>query len=182
VAEVDGQLERRFNSKISTIPHLNAVIAHQGQTDLHRILFLQCLKKSFRTFDEMCDDMPAMLRESEAWIPKDWNVKGNLGNQFVIVGWSARSNAMTGREYRKFADDAEYSSDEIVRVISPSMADFSLKSGAVEKLAAAQVRLMRNLRPDVHVGGTLIVCRVTKTSITTTHRMQFQEQEMAACC
>lgn len=173
-----------FLSKLSTIPHLNAVIAHRGQVDFHRTLFFLALKASFRTFDAMCDAMPALLKEAEEWVPSHLIVEGSpIGNEVVIAGWSARENAMVGRQFQKREGDKGFAVDEVVRAIAPwydSMAGLSLKSGEVEKIASAQVRLMRNQCPDVFFGGTLIVCRVTRTSITTTHRLRFHAEEMAA--
>lgn len=172
------------SSKLSLIPHLPAVLAMRGQRVFHTLLFVKCLDAGFRTFDEMTDRMPELLRAVEPWMSEEMMFPGSGAKEEVfITGWSHRRNWMVGWSFVKKGIDTEFDAEEVVRSIAPShesMSGLSLKSGAVEKLAAAQVKLMRSLRPDAHFGGTLIVCRVTKTSITTTHRMQFQEMEKAA--
>ena len=170
-------------SKISPIPHLNAVLAMRGQSAFHTLLHMKCLNAGLCTFDDMNDRMLELLQAVEPWMSQDLLVPGCDLAEVVIAGWSHRRKSMEGWSFEKRGGATEFAQCEIVRHISPfdaSMSALSLKSGAVEKLAAAQVQFMRKLSPGSHCGGDLIVCRLTQTSTTTTHRTKFQEQEMAA--
>jgi hypothetical protein len=179
--DTDGVMadgSRLVTSKLLTIPHLNSVMTSRGSGAYLQLLFLHCITENFESFDAMVNAMPALLKRVDADAPAHTN-------EGLVVGWSDHRRRMSGRAFarRDRAGETKLESEEADFIVSPwdaSLSGISTKVAAVEKLASAQVRFMRRNFPNATCGGKLIVCRATKTSITTTHRMQFQAEEMAA--
>jgi hypothetical protein len=175
---------RMPSSKLLPIPHLNAVMALRGQSAFLAFLFLRCISSSFETFDEMNDAMPGVLADVDAYLPADKIVSScRIGNELVLAGWSARRGRMLGRRFLKRDDMDEFSAADTELHVAPwhaSLEGTPTKAHAVEKLARAQVRWMREMFPNAACGGKLLVCRLTRKSLTLSHQATFQPQGVAA--
>jgi hypothetical protein len=108
----------------------------------------------------------------EAFVPPELIVRsGIVGTELVIVGWSTRRGTMQGRQYIKRGDMEAFTATDCAFHISPwneSMQGIKTEPQAVERLARAQVRWMRETFPGAACGGKLLMAHVTRKGITTT--------------
>jgi hypothetical protein len=178
-----GDGSRIATSKLLAIPHLNTVLALRGQMAFLTFLHAQCLTSCFECFDDLNDAMPDLLAAAEQ-IPEELLVRGAVvGNELVVVGWSERQSRMLGRQFVKRGAMPEFSAKDCELHISPwdgdSMATLPRTAKAVEQLAGAQVRWMRQSFPNAACGGKLILAHVTKKGISMVHRLTFPVAEAA---
>lgn len=168
-AAADG--ERLPTSKLLTIPHLGVVLALRGQAVFFHYVYLHCLSGGFDTFDQLDDALPDILADVDMKVPRALLTENApAGNVLVVVGWSDRNNAITGRQFVKRDDMAEFSASDFGMHIAPwheSMPDIEKIPANVEEIARAQVAWMRSEFGPTSCGGRLLLTRIKKCSITT---------------
>lgn len=175
--------ERMPASKLLPIPHLNAVIALRGQAAFLALTFLRCVAGSFATFDELDAAMLEVLQDVEASLLPEMIAPGRIGNELITVGWSACQGRMLGRRFVKRDDMTAFEAAETNRHVSPwhaSLQGTPTTSHKLEQLARAQVRWMRATFANAACGGNLIVCRLTRKTLSLETRSPFKEQQWAS--
>lgn len=181
---VDDEGIRMPTSKLLLVPHLNAVLALRGQLALLSFLLVRSISSALDSFDALCDAMPAMLGEAAGAIPGELVVASPIdGFELVAAGWSARRSRMAARLFVKRGDMPDMLERDVDRFVSPwneAMQGVTVAPQALDKIARAQVRWMRETFPGAACGGRLIVCRLTRRSATLEHGYEFQRLTEAA--
>lgn len=171
---------RIVTSKLLPIPHLPAVLALRGQAALLAGLFLRSL--SFASYDDLVDEMPALLAEVGGSLPSELIAADGVagqGHEVLVAGYSPRRERMHGRmfidrEGRKAERDVEdyfLSPWDKAWRVAPHRDN-------VQKIAAQQVEWMRNSFANAACGGALILCRVMQGGLVVSHA--FVEEGIAA--
>jgi hypothetical protein len=165
---------RKPMSKLLPIPHLNAVIGHRGQGAFLWSVAQACLSGGFHTFDEMLDALPAIVQDVELNLPGYLKVDRFSGNEMIAVGWSQRRSKMLARTFVKHGL-SDFSIRDSQGVIAPWDESMGVPKTleALEDIARAQVEWMQE--KEGLGGGALVVCRLTKDSMTMEHKMKFEE-------
>jgi hypothetical protein len=175
---------RMPSSKLLPIPHLNAVLALRGQSALLSFVFVRCISSGFETFDQLADALPAMLIEAEDSVDDEHLVDGpQIGNELLAVGWSDRKGQMAGRQFVKRGDMTEFSETDAAFHVSPwhaSLQRQKIEPQALDQIARAQVRWMRETFPNAACGGTLVVCSLNRKAMGLTHKFNFEDARKAA--
>lgn len=160
-------------SKMQIIPHLLAVVAVRGQSTFLEMLMSYCQNSGHESFDTMLYRMPDHLHQSETFIlssPALVAPGGESGEEVFVAGWSGRQGRVIGRHFSK-RGSAKFEETDTDFVVSPW--DESIKAPKdcedykeFEELASAQTQWLRST--GAVAGGKLLVCRVTKDSISVT--------------
>lgn len=166
--------ERKPMSKMLPIPHLPAVMGFRGQGMFAANVLQWCTCGGFASFDELVAALPGILAGVDLSLPEHLKVSvqgGGVGNEVIAVGWSHAQGRMLGHVFSEGEDLPGFFGRERGAYIAPwdedSMAGIPKTAKAVERIARAQVRWMQ---AKIGLGGgKLIVCRVTKGSLTMNH-------------
>lgn len=163
--------------KVMPLVQMPAVVACRGVNAFSSILFVAILTRPC-DFDFLLGEMPQLCSYASAGV-EEWKTRGIVAadaptdkHEAVLVGWSHAQGRIVGREYtREDTDDHSFVVSDIEHVsIAPG--DASLRGlpdprtqRDMERLARAQMKLMREKTPENVTGGKLIALRIGRSRI-----------------
>jgi hypothetical protein len=179
VAPADGTWAHL--SKLLLLPHLNAVFAFRGAQPSFNTLFMMLHMSVWENLDEMLDYLPSMLpgaveaakaavQTDPRFAPPDLAVLAEF--QLVAVGWSPREGRMVGRLFTQTPPAVGFVAEEIKDyLVAPS--DGSIEDlpdpdtpAEMERVARAQVSLIKATDPNKSGGGKLILAAINRRTVT----------------
>lgn len=174
-------------SKIFALAHLNAVFAARGESVFQDVLATQCQVLKPQSFDDLVDMLPEVIAAVERIaMPISGSFPEgieNRGNEIVFVGWSLKRSRMMASLCRKVSGMADWQHAEIKYFHAPPASvatDLGIPNSpkSIERFTTAQAQYMA--RTSGYGGGTLIVCRLTKETLSLAHALKFSDQPLAA--
>ena len=171
---------RIVTSKLLPIPHLAAAIALRGQAALLAGLLLRSL--SFSSYDDLVDEMPALLVEVAGSLPSELIAADGVagqGHEVLVAGYSPRRERMHGRMFID-RDGRQAERDVEDYFLSPWDKAWRVppRRDNVQQIAAKQVEWMRSSFANAACGGSLIMCRLMQGGLVVSHG--FVEEGVAA--
>lgn len=172
---------RGLASKVHSIVHLNALLAGRGHSGFINFLTMLCLQARAETIDELLSAMPELLIQAEAVVPPDFTIGGEPGYEILIAGWSDRRSRMIMHAFMH-RDGKRYdvAVDHVVSPWDSSMPEIPKHHSKLEHIFKAQVRWLTADAGPAAGGGTLVVCRLTKTGMSIKHQLKFTAEEVTA--
>lgn len=181
VAPVDGT--RAHGSKLLALPHLHAVFGFRGAQTTFTALFMMLHASVWDDLDELLGYLPsilpsaveaakAMVKTDPRFAPPDPAMLGEL--QLALVAWSPREERMIGHVFTQLVDgqgfQAERIRDYLIAPSDPSIENLPDPDtpATMERLARAQVALIKATDPGKAGGGRLLLCEITRRDITIT--------------
>jgi hypothetical protein len=166
-------------TKLAVLPHINAVLACRGHLAFLSTCWMM-MAMSSRGFDELVEAMSTILPLAFQNVVQTAGALGvdpaTLDRQtLVFVGWSPRAQRMIGREWMQETAAQGFVADDIdPHHIAPwheSMPNEDPNNAErMQRLAAAQVRSIRENAPHEAAGGRLIVAELTRHATVMRHR------------
>lgn len=169
---------RKAMSKLLTLPHLPAAIGMRGSAAVMAGLFHCCVNRGFDSFDELLEEVPRILGIVEESVPHFLRDPRFPDTELVVVGWSDRRSSMVARLFTKHGSEPDFTARDTLGFVAPfdqeGMAGIPTTAAAAEELARAQVRYMQ--RESGIGGGTLVLCRLDRYSISINHVCELGEE------
>lgn len=162
-------------SKLAPLIHIPAVIGYRGTSPFMPLVFMRCVMKAGRDLENLLDDVPTILPAAFEQLLA-WEAQGlpqhsdaPIDKQMIaLVGWSRKQEKMIGRIWEQADRAAGFIATDITTVhIGPwhqSIAhlDEPFVAADMERLARAQVQLMRDKTPALVTGGRLFVASLDR--------------------
>lgn len=168
--------------KIVALAQLGGVIAFRGQSLFFGSVAHICMSRRYQTFDELLDDLPVIVELAAS--PPQWDVPGFDGNELIAVGWSTKQSRIVARLLTRRGGAHEFTVSEPQGCLAPwDAGDFfgiPTEASAIERIARAQVRWMRETYANPTCGGSLIVCTIKRDAINLETRHIFEPEAIAA--
>jgi hypothetical protein len=165
------------------LPHLHAVFGFRGAQPIFSSLLMFLHMSIWEDLDELCAHLPevlpaaveaakAAMQADPRFAPPNPAVLEEA--QLAVIGWSPREDRMVGRVFTQ-APPAKGFRAESIRDTLTAPTDPSIENlpdpdtpAAMERLARAQVALIKATDPAAAGGGRLLLCEITRRDITIT--------------
>lgn len=169
-------------SKLFTLPHLNAVLGFRGQSSFSASILHSCASRAFESFDELLDALLGLAEGGALLLSSDFKIHGHghIDDQLIAIGWSPSRSRMFARTFVKSGKGFAVTDSQgcIAPWDAASMAHLPKTADAVREIAKAQVNWMQAAYGLG--GGTLILCKLTRSSVELRHEMTFEREEVTA--
>ena len=163
-------------SKMAHLVHINAVMAHRGDSLLASIALSGLHMAMPQSFDAAVEAMPQLLAHAYAQAvalrKQQFGIDHFHGAEVILVGWSDALNRMQAVRWVRWPQDKGFTASPVGRALLLPDAEWEQTPEApdtaerMEAVARDQVAYVRCKHPGYNCGGRLLLAELTRDSLS----------------